>query len=323
MKIAEKEVSKPRQELWVAKRSPGTMPFVIKLDFIDSNGTIQHCVGTVIHRYFIATSRFCCEAGDSLMATINNQAADVVQSNTFYKHSSLDSCLIRVEADLSQKMNNIPCLPTHIDINKYNGAACWNAGWGTAEIGGTHSDQLQSIGINLMSSEYCSDHSFWNVEKDYMCAGLPPSDSTPMTGWKHVTAAGKETCQGDFGAPLICDIDGTATFIGINSDGDLNECGQAGKPAIHLSIREITDWMEHIFNQHSPPKMCFELHTDPLISDSIGDEIQLLKNGDEVGIALGSYQQSNTICLDDTLDGDVFEFPNGGKDNVSLSFIWG
>ena len=176
-----------------------------------------------------------------------------------------------------------------------------------------------------MSQGYCTDHSFWEVEDEYMCAGLPPNDSTPLKGWKHVTAGDKGTCQGDFGAPLICDIDGTATFVGINSNGDLNECGLPGKPAIHLSVNEITDWIQHIINQHSPPKTCFELHTDPSITDSLGDEIKLFKNGDEVGAALDAYQQSNTLCIDDTSDGDVFEFRNNGKDNVSrqLCFICG
>ena len=102
----------------------------------------------------------------------------------------------------------------------------------------------------------------------------------------------------------------------------MTECGLAGKPAIHLSINELTDWIQHTINQHSPPKMCFEFHSDPTITDSLGDEIKLFKNDDEVGTALGNHQQSNTICIDDTSDGDVFEFRNGGKDNVSrqLSF---
>ena len=78
--------------------------------------------------------------------------------------------------------------------------------------------------------------SFWEILNGYICGGLSPNDSTPMKGWKHVTAGGKETCQGDFGAPLVCDIDGTATLIGINSDGDSNECGLDGKPAIHVNV---------------------------------------------------------------------------------------
>ena len=184
------------------------------------------------------------------------------------------------------------------------------------------SNQLQSIGINLMSQGFCSDHSFWEVEDGYLCAGLPPNDSTPMTGWKHVTAGGKGTCQGDFGAPLICDIDGTATFIGINSDGDLTECGLAGKPAIHINVMEITDWTEHIIEKYSPPKICFQLETDPSIQDSLGDEIKIFKGGAEIGTGLGAGQLSNEICIEDTADGDAFEFRNGGQNNVSEGLLF-
>ena len=70
--------------------------------------------------------------------------------------------------------------------------------------------------------------------------------------------AHKTLSQGDFGAPLICDIDGSAIFIGINSDGAMNECGQAGKPAINLNVIETTDWMNYIIKEYAPPKTCFK-----------------------------------------------------------------
>ena len=307
---------------------PASMPYVVKLKFqenySDNQQFSQQCVGTIIHKFFIATSRYCCSSGDFVTISFQEVTTESIQSNTFYLHSTvnskLDSCLIRVEADLSQKTNRIPCLPNNVDINNYNGAACWNAGWGTVEIDGAYSDELESIGINLMSKDYCVDHSFWETEqiKDgYMCAGSPPNDSSPMTGWKHVTAGGKGTCQGDFGAPLICDIDGVATYIGINSDGDLNECGQAGKPAIHLNVMEIINWIEHIIEQYAPPKTCFMFRTDPSIPDALGDEIKVFKDDDEIETALGSNQLSNEFCIEDTTDGDTFEFRNSGEDNVS------
>ena len=88
-----------------------------------------------------------------------------------------------------------------------------------------------------------------------------------------------------------------------------------------------TETGDHLYIQNDEiysqcPRMCFELQTDPSIPDSIGDEIKLRKNGDEVGLALGSYQQSNTLCIDETSDGDVFEFRNGGKDNVSRQLLF-
>ena len=301
--------------------SSNSMAYVVRLEFqeVQSNnqGFNQLCAGTVVHKHFVSTTKSCCESGDTVAIQFNDQNAASINSNTFYVHSNLDSCLIRIEADLSNQMVQIPCLPNKIDINRYNGAACWNAGWGTAEIDDIYSDELQSIGVNLMSREYCTDHSFWEVEKDYMCAGLPPNDSTPKTGWKHVTAGGKGICQGDFGAPLICDIDGTATFMGIHTDGDFNECGLAGRPGIHLNVIGVTDWMEHIIEQNAPPRTCFKLNTDPSVPDSLGDEIKLFKNGEEAGVALGANELSNEICLEDTSEGDVFEFRNGGKNNVS------
>ena len=334
LKTCKLDVNRRKRNIDSEKRIMGgqnvaseSMLYVVKLNFLDTGSSSegdqwtsnQLCAGTVINKHFIATSKFCCDSGQSVTAIFNNQAAVSVQSNTFYTHSTFDSCLIRVEVDMSQTLVKIPCLPNQIDINKYNGAACWNAGWGTAEIDGSFSDTMQSIGINLMSREYCTDHSFWEIEEGYICAGMPPNDSTPKTGWKHVTAGGKETCQGDFGAPLICDIDGTATFIGINSDGDMTECGLIGKPAIHLNVLSITDWIKQIIDNNSPPKTCFKINTDPAMPNSLGDEIKLFKNGGEIGVALGSNQISNEICIDETSVADVFEFKNGGSDNVSTS----
>ena len=196
--------------------SSNSMRYVAKLEFREdqSQGFNQLCAGTVVHKHFIVTTKFCCESGNTVAIRLNDQNVGSINSNTFYLHSNLDSCLIRIEVDLSNQMIKIPCYKSRIDISKYNGAVCWNAGWGTAEIDGEYSNELQSIGVNLMSKEYCTDHSFWEVDESYLCGGLPPNNSTQMTGWKHVTAGGKGTCQGDFGAPLICDIDGTAAFIG-------------------------------------------------------------------------------------------------------------
>ena len=96
----------------------------------------------------------------------------------------------------------------------------------------------------------------------------------------------------------------------------MTQCGQPGRPGIHLNVIEVIDWIEDIISQHAPPTTCFELKTDPGIPDSLGDEIKLFKNSAEVGIALGAYQLSNEVCLEETSDGDIFEFRNGGKDNV-------
>ena len=328
----------------------GSMPYVARLIFdpyntlrtdMDEN-LYQQCSGTVIHPHFILTSRFCCSADDKVTIMLNEYTIqknddgtfnfdNAIFSNTFYYHPRLDACLIRVEADMKTDfgINDIPCMPDNIDdIDEHNGAACWNAGWGVDQYNELYSDDMQSIGLNLMSRSYCTDHSFWEVEYAYMCGGLPPNPTTPMKGWKHVTAGGKETCHGDYGAPLVCDIDGTAILIGINSLGDLNECGLDGKPAIHVNVRYITYWMSHVIKHHGPPKICFEFITDMTIPGALGDAIQVYQNGNpitnpdgSIQNALNAQQKSNSICIWQAYDGDRFRFVNGGSDNVSLNFL--
>ena len=102
--------------------------------FNQNDGMNQLCVGTVINQYFIATSKFCCDSGTSVAINFDGNSDTI--SNTFYSHSTLDACLIRIETDLSQIMDDTPCLPINININRHNGAACWNAGWGTDEVDG-------------------------------------------------------------------------------------------------------------------------------------------------------------------------------------------
>ena len=130
----------------------GSMSYVAKLQFDLDDG--QLCAGTVINKYFLVTTKFCCESGNVVSIDFDDNS-NTIESNTFYLHSTLDACLIRVETDLSQLLTKMPCLPSYIDINKYNGAACWNAGWGTAEVGGTFSNTLQIASCNQLDSISC------------------------------------------------------------------------------------------------------------------------------------------------------------------------
>ena len=296
----------------------GTMPYVVKLEFAENGeqDVAQLCAGTIINKFFIISTKFCCRSGNSVAITVEGDSS-TISSNTFYFHSNMDVCLIRVETDLSMKLDFIPCMPGNIDINRYNGAVCWNAGLGTAEIDGAYANDLQSIGVNLMSQGYCTDHSFWEIQDGHICAGLPPTNSTPMKGWKRVTAGGKGTCQGDFGSPLVCDIDGIAALIGINSDGDLSECGLPGKPAIHVGTIGLSDWMTEIIDEHSPPKMCFKIVSDASIQNSLGDEIKIFKNEIEIGVALNANELSNEVCFNDVVESDNFKFVTAGNNNVS------
>lgn len=100
-----------------------------------------------------------------------------------------------------------------------------------------------------------------------------------------------------------------------------SECGIDGKPAIHLNIKEIIDWISHTIQQNPQSQTCFEIITDPAVSNSLGDGIKLFQNGIDIGFALNSNEISNVKCVEDAQDGDIFKFVNGGTDNVSKFFF--
>ena len=94
--------------------------------------------------------------------------------------------------------------------------------------------------------------SFWkNLYENEICAVSPPSEHTKVNGYGyHVVSGSKGTCTGDFGAPLLCDIDGVNTLVGINSRG-YEKCGAEGYPAIHVSINSIQTWIDTVIKNQS------------------------------------------------------------------------
>ena len=87
-------------------------------------------------------------------------------------NGNYDICIITVTADLSLKLNSVPCLATpSIDLNSNHGAQCWIAGWGLTSWNGSLPSKLQSAGVNLMSRPYCLQHrkpsSFLNLRSNW------------------------------------------------------------------------------------------------------------------------------------------------------------
>ena len=150
-------------------------------------------------------------------------------------------------------INQIPCIHDNLDITANEGARCWNPGWGSEAMDGAWATRLESIGVNLLGQRSCQLRSYWsNLFESEICAVGSPSEDTVVNDYGyHVVAGGKKTCGGDFGAPLLCDIDGfntlgciakCNTLVGINSRG-YTECGIEEYPAIHLGLNSISGWL--------------------------------------------------------------------------------
>ena len=119
-------------------------------------------------------------------------------------------------------------------------------------MNGVWAGDLETIGVNLLDKLTCQMRSYWtNLYDNEICAVSSPTETTSINGYGyHVVAGGKETCSGDNGSPLLCDINGDITLVGVNSRG-YEECGAEGYPAIHVSMNSINNWIDHVITNES------------------------------------------------------------------------
>ena len=103
-------------------------------------------------------------------------------------------------------------------------------------------DTLKSVGVNIMSAEYCTANSHPDNPfrgDDEFCAGQPDCDGNNKTD------PGSDSCQNDSGGPLVCAVDGKAVITGIVSRGA--GCAFEGYPGIYGEVFDYLSWI----NQNS------------------------------------------------------------------------
>jgi len=94
-----------------------------------------------------------------------------------------------------------------------------------------------------MKREYCLQRSFYNedsLESNQYCAGAKPLDTNNQNDLGNtVTSAGGAGCEGDNGGPLVCDVHGVATLVGIQNGFEDGNCGAEGYPTKYLDISNL------------------------------------------------------------------------------------
>lgn len=221
------------------------------------------CSGTIISDRLILTAAHCCEGGAEFQLFIGDHNRDqwgetngteqhmfadtvVIHPNRDANQTNFDACLLRTPEPIGIGIASgvaSACLPTE---GPKHGDACWVAGWGITEDGFV-SSELKSVGVNIFSDSYCSEHhafSNFGFDSDEFCAGLPDSDDAD-----NLSDDGKDACQGDSGGPLVCDRNGTLSLTGIVSWGF--GCAEAGKPGMYGDVFEYNDWIRSVLNDET------------------------------------------------------------------------
>ena len=98
-------------------------------------------------------------------------------------HPDFDACLIRTAEDISEHVQWAPYLRNDTNIENYEGARCWNVGWGSNANDNNWATVLQSIGLNLLGRKTCQQYSYWKKLYDNeICGVVAPITSGPGVG---------------------------------------------------------------------------------------------------------------------------------------------
>jgi hypothetical protein len=233
----------------------------ITLDPADFTGTPfqrQFCGGSLVAPNVIVTAAHCIydDSTDSWTppgdyasitgrTTLSNTAEgqEIQWSNYYYfvdgagnqlydPNTSRWDVVVATLASASPASNSAP-----IKIAGANEAAIWvpadeNAwatGWGTTSSGGSKSDTLRQVELDVLADSVCGSSYGAGFHSDVMlCAGE--------------TAGGQDTCQGDSGGPLVAELasSGTPTqkfrLIGDTSFGF--GCALAGFPGVYGRVAQ-------------------------------------------------------------------------------------
>ena len=175
-----------------------------------------------------------------------NEGSETTQRiETDFVHDGFDIDTIDNDIALLKLRNPIPpsasvnfaCVPDTSDVLPPN-TLCYAVGWG--KMKDTHlfgADVLREAQVPLVSNKRCSDAFDYEITSNQMCAGF--------------NNGGVDTCAGDSGGPLMCQIekDGVSRWYvyGVTSFGE--GCGDKGKYGIYTRVTNFVEWIRAVINQ--------------------------------------------------------------------------
>ena len=250
------------------------------------------CSGTIFHENWVMTAAHCCLYKFKVTMHFNDFHTGVDDLNELkverygssftiheFYHPDVgnDICIIELPGDFHG--SRAPCmLPENAEktaveqLEEHHGAQCWVGGWGHTFYAGQSSNTARSVGLNLFSREYCLKHSFYQdsnlfaLNEDAFCAGIPHNKETATnSAGYHVTQKGADSCKGDSGGPLICDINDRITFVGIVSKG--YRCNAEGWPGIYTNVQAFRPWLDESKYDFLYRLSCTALHTEKILFD--------------------------------------------------------
>ena len=165
-------------------------------------------------------------------------AVDFVHHNFNMETIDSDIGLIKLRTPITDIPGiNYACLPAETDILPEN-TMCFAVGWGkTKEKDVQGSEVLLEASVPLVRSNRCQAAFDYHITANQMCAGY--------------RVGGVDTCAGDSGGPLMCEITKGGIrrwyVYGVTSFGE--GCGERGKYGIYTRTSRYYDWIRKTVGQ--------------------------------------------------------------------------